>query len=386
MRKIAIVGACLLFVLVAFSSSVFAQSTFREDEVSRLESDETVNGDYFAAGEKVVVSGTVRGDAYIAGGNIRIDGNIDGDLLVAGGDIEIAGRVGGDVRAAGGDVTVLGDVGKNLTLLAGSGEVLPGAKLGGNVVALGGDVLVETPVPGSLTSAAGGLTVADSVGNGINAFVGELNLTSKASVAGDLTYWSEEQADISKEATISGKVIQNKPEKKVDTQQAEKFFAGIKIGFDIFFLLSALLVGLAFAGLLPNFVRRISNMVLGRPWASLGFGFLALIVMPIAAVILMVTVIGLPVGLLTLVGYMALLWLSKVFVSFAVGRRILDLMGRKGAGLVLSLVLGLVVLGVLDWVPIVGGLVGFVLMLMGMGGYLLTKREMYIELREKKII
>src|SRR3989344_4157696 len=310
MRKIAIVGACLLFVLVAFSSSVFAQSTFREDEVSRLESDETVNGDYFAAGEKVVVSGTVRGDAYIAGGNIRIDGNIDGDLLVA----------GGDVRAAGGDVTVLGDVGKNLTLLAGSGEVLPGAKLGGNVVALGGDVLVETPVPGSLTSAAGGLTVADSVGNGINAFVGELNLTSKASVACDLTYWSEEQADISKEATISGKVIQNKPEKKVDTQQAEKFFAGIKIGFDIFFLLSALLVGLAFAGLLPNFVRRISNMVLGRPWASLGFGFLALIVMPIAAVILMVTVIGLPVGLLMLVGYMALLWFSKVFVSFAVGR------------------------------------------------------------------
>jgi len=46
-----------------------------------------VQGDYFAFGPHVEISGTVHGDVYAAGGEVLVDGIVDGDLIVAGGEV-----------------------------------------------------------------------------------------------------------------------------------------------------------------------------------------------------------------------------------------------------------------------------------------------------------
>ena len=54
-----------------------------------LGSDEVINKDVFAVGDRVDVSGTVNGDVYALGSEIFVDGTVNGDLLAAGGTVNI---------------------------------------------------------------------------------------------------------------------------------------------------------------------------------------------------------------------------------------------------------------------------------------------------------
>jgi len=67
-----------------------------------LPAGQEVQGDYFAFGPQVEISGTVHGDVYAAGGEMLMDGVVDGDLIVAGGDVTVSGMVTQDIRIAGG--------------------------------------------------------------------------------------------------------------------------------------------------------------------------------------------------------------------------------------------------------------------------------------------
>src|SRR2546426_385209 len=52
------------------------------------------------------------------------------------------------------------------------------------------------------------------------------------------------------------------------------------------------------AGALPAFSARVTAAFRAQPWLALLFGFIALVCIPIAALLLMITIIGLPLGLL----------------------------------------------------------------------------------------
>ena len=104
----------LLFLWVA-SPAVFA-----EDSVARsplgdravLQAGQVVQGDYFAFGPHVEISGIVNGDLYAAGGEITVDGVVNGDVIVAGAKVFVSGTVAQDARVMGAQVTVSGTIGK----------------------------------------------------------------------------------------------------------------------------------------------------------------------------------------------------------------------------------------------------------------------------------
>lgn len=384
LRNVIATVGILLFGLIS-PSTAFAQTNIRHSEVSTLESNEVIDDDYFAAGEKVVVLGIVHGDAYIAAGNVRIEGVVDGDLLIAGGNVEIPGDIAGDVRVVGGDVTVSGTVGGNLTIISGSGKVESGAQLGGNVVSVGGDQEFDAAIPGSLTAAAGNLTVANAIGKGITAAVGQLNLTPRADIGGDVTYLSQEEADIAKEATISGKLTHNLPPEVQNPQVNKRAVFAVAAGLSIWSLVSQLLVGLLMVNLLPRFIGRAAEIITKTPLVAVGTGLLILIVLPIVAVILMITVIGLPLGLFALAGYAAMLYVSGIFVSLVLGEKLLGYVA-KGQKPWLAFVVGLVALHIIFLVPIIGGLAKLATVLFGIGGSSLAKMNMYKEFRSKKLL
>lgn len=386
MRKILFAIAPIFLFLFIFVATISAQNNLRQEEVVTLSKNEVIDNDFFAAGEKVVISGTINNDAYVAGGNIIVDGEIKGDLLVAGGNVTISGKVEGNIRAAGGDVNISGLVGKNATVAAGSARFDNSAQIQGNLVAGAGSLEIYGPVNGKMHVGAGSFTLANKVGGDLVAGVEDLTLTSNASVLGNLTYYSENQGDISQDSSISGKLTHNKiMHQKIDSEGMSQVLASLKTGFNIFNFLAAALLGSILLLLFPNFMQRSSDLIAKKPWVTLLVGLVTLVITPIIAVFLLITIVGIPLGLFAMAAYLFIIYLSQIFVANFLGQKVLNYANQKFHP-TLGLLVGLLLLGVVGIIPIVGGLLKFLVILFGIGAYILTKKETFSELRNKKVI
>lgn len=380
MSKIIIFGA-LFFSLLIFAPLSYAQENFRTDEVATLEKDEVINKDYFSTGEKVILSGIVNGDAYLAGGNIMVDGVVNGDLLIAGGNINLIGKVSGDVRSAGGNIQIDGEVDGNITALGGNIRVDNDARVLGNLVAGAGNVEIFGPIGKDVTVGAGSLTIANQVGSDIVAGVGQMDLTSQSSVGGDVTYLSQEQANIAKGASISGEITHNQPPREPRKELA----ASAKNGWSIFRFISSLVFGLLLVLLFPNFTQNTAKLVSQKPWRSLGVGILAMVTIPIFIILLMMTIIGIPLALAFVVLYIFLLFLGHIFTALVVGQRLLKALNQE-TKMVWGLILGLLILTLVSRLPLIGGLITLVATLLGSGAFLLSKKYLFSTLRSKKLL
>jgi cytoskeletal protein CcmA (bactofilin family) len=341
-----------------------------------------VNGDYFAFGGTVEISGTINGDLYVSGGQVVIDGIVNGDLLVAGGRVSLLGTVSQDVRAAGGQVTISGNVGRNLTVAGGQVELAPSAVLRGGLVAAGGNVDLSGPVTGAVKVAAGTLIVGNRVGGNLDAAVGTLRIGSKADIQGDVNYWSRREAVVSEGARISGKIVRNVPPKRPRFFPAA-FFAWL--GFVSINFISTLVLGLLSLRFLPGFHQSVVATLSERPWISLGIGFIAAVVVPVVCSLLFATVVAIPLALILLTAFLIVLYWARIYAISRIGEFILARL-RPASGRASGFILGLVVYYLLAIIPFIGWLVVPLVMLFGLGAELIARKQFYTTARTQGLI
>jgi len=389
MKKIVIFFASLLILPLFFVSVVSAQNNDKKPKNVVLAKDEVVNKDYFAAGDSVTLSGTVNGDAYLAGGNVIVEGTINGDLLVAGGMVEIRGKITDNVRAVGGQIVISAQVGKNLTVAGGTVNLTDSAKIGGSLVAGTGTLSVFSPVGKDLNIGVGQVTLGNTIGGGVRAGVGQLTLTPNAKVSGDLIYWSDAQAQIQSGAQVLGQTTHNLPPakalKEAKPARILGIFTGASLALKIASFLWALIIGLLLLKFFPVYSRRTIEVMIKKPWASLGMGLLILILTPIIFLILLITVLGIPIAFVLLVTFLIIAYLAKIFVSIFIGQKVLRYFGSK-TGSNWALLLGLVVYGIVTLIPILGPVVSLLVVIFGLGAVFLEEKDFYHQLRSKNLV
>lgn len=357
-----------------------AQEEHANDDVSEvvtLPAGAVVNQDYFAYGERVEISGTVNGDVYAAGGQILVDGTVNGDLLAAGGAITISGTVSQDARIAGGQIAVNGTIGRSLTVAGGNVDLNDSAAVGRSMVAAGGRVRVAAPVAADAKIAAGSVTVSNAVKGNLHAATGDLRLTSKAGIAGDLTYWSQTDASIDPGARVAGVVTRKAMPEHLGPRPGAFLaaLAGFFLLAKLVSFVSTLVLGLLFLYLLPRYTGSTVSTLRTRPWASLGIGFIAFVVTPVAAGILLITVLGAPLALLLMALYLAALYVARVFVIVWAGSAVFAWTGKQVRP-VWALVIGLVIYGILTVVPFFGWFIALLVTMLGLGAALLADRAL----------
>src|SRR3989338_5020780 len=377
----------IIFLAGLFGSAsyVLAQDSslpFQSTERVTLEADETINHDFFAAGEQVEIKGTVNGDLYAAGGNIVVEGTVNGDVLAAGGQIEISGTVGGNIRVAGGNIEVSGDIAKNLTAGTGSLEISDDATVGGSVVLGAGNVEIDGPVGGNIVAGAGNLEIRNTVGGNIYAGVRQLHIDENEGVAGDVIYWSEEEALVDQEATVSGTLERREPVKRLQSPR-EDDVRSLWAGFRLFSLLSMVAIGLLLLRFFPGILETGADILERKSWQSLGLGFLKLILEPMIAVIFLVTVIGIPLGIFLIFAYIAELYFASYFVVYWLGTFLMARFNQK-ANIYWTFIVGAVVFALVTSIPIVSGFVRFFSLLFGLGAILLLIYSWYQKFFLKK--
>jgi cytoskeletal protein CcmA (bactofilin family) len=320
------------------------------------------NGETRAGGIVRVGPGeTVSGDLDATGGTVVVAGTVDGDLEAVGGTVVVSGTVTGDVTAVAGSVTVEGDV-------------------GGSVDALGGNVLVRdgARVGGSLEAAAGAIQLDGEVVGNARLGGDEVTLGPTAVVGGDLEY-DAETFDVAPGASVAGTTTQNDD---LSFNVGSPFAGGVDFAVPTippivavaYGFLANLLLGAVLLLAVPRFAEEVVDVGTNEALKSGGVGLLTLVGVPILLVVLLLTIVGIPLSLLGFVVFAFALWVGQVFGAYLVGRKAFDLADRPSRWG--ALVVGLLVLAVLELVPFgLGGIVSFVVLLLGLGALALALYE-----------
>jgi hypothetical protein len=264
-----------------------------------------LRGDQYLAGGTVDVHGKVEGDLTMAAAQAGLDGIVTGDVAAIGALVHVGGVVGDDVRVLGGRVIVQGSVGDGL--LAGGGEVTltRGTRVGGKAI-LGGRRVVDLgDVDGDLLAAGQYVEIAGDVRGRTTVRADEVVIGPKARLSGDLVVRSPNPPRIAEGARISGKVI-------LDEIPGPGFLGWLRIAARA----AAMQVGLLLvAWSWMVFAPRLSRDAAVLEWRETGivqgFGFAVVVGLPILAVLLAITVVGIPLAVgvaaiwavLLLVGY-----------------------------------------------------------------------------------
>jgi cytoskeletal protein CcmA (bactofilin family) len=301
-----------------------------------------------ASGTVVVEEGETVDSVDAFAGTVVVRGTVTGDVSGAAGTIRIAetGRVGGNVEAAGGSVVVAGTVDGNVEVGSGSFELTETGRVGGTLDVGAGNVVVDGTVDGDVRAAG------DSVTIGPNADVG-----------GEFRYDADEFTR-SPDATVAGEVVED-PSLRGDTGTGFGLgsipsWVGPVYGFAANLLLGAVLL-LAF----PRFSETVAARARERPLVSGGVGLLLSIGVPVALVVVAITVVGIPLALVGLGAYAVGLWVASVYGQYAAGAWLLDAAGADSRWL--ALVAGLVAFALLGAVPLVGWLFEGLVLLLGLG-------------------
>jgi cytoskeletal protein CcmA (bactofilin family) len=332
-----------------------------------------IGSDRFAAGGTVVVAQPVEGDVIAAGGNVRVSGAVKGDAVLAGGHVELEGDVAQGLYAAGGEVRIEAGIARNARLAGGQVEIGARGHVDGNLTVAGGDVAIRGAVKGYLQAAGGRVLIDAPVGGNVVVRSGHLTLGPHARIDGSLQYRG---SDLVRDdaAVISGGLTLAESSRRGTADRARRGFAyGAWIWTAGLMVMAALL-----AGALPRVSRRFAPAVAMRPGLTVLTGFVALVAVPAAAAVFMVTIIGIPLGLLTLLAWLMLLLVGYVAAAVALGDSALGALkpgaatgtaARAGAA-----ILAVLVLALLTRIPFVGAFLGLATLIVGLGAVLLSSR------------
>lgn len=319
--------------------------------------------DFYTSAGEVAAPANVAGDAFAAGGRLALTGTVGGDAVVAGGSVNIEASVGQDLYAAGGEVRVANTVGGNARIAGGRVIVAPDAAIEGSATIAGGNVTLDGSVGGYVLISAGRTEINGRIDGDLRVAGGALSLGPEAVVRGRLDYRGAEPANLAPGAQVQGGIEQSTMDRNF----------GAAIGMLVVWLIGLILVAAALLAFAPRATRAVAQGLRMRPVASPLLGLALFVGMPIVGGLLMITMVGIPLGMLTISAWFTLSLLGYFATAIALGDAVSERRGpanrAKRIGAAAIAVLALFALG---QIPYVGWMVWVLAILFGMGAVALA--------------
>jgi cytoskeletal protein CcmA (bactofilin family) len=351
MKGIVLVAVTLASLSVAPAQESELGGKVRSGREVTVPAGETVQGDLVASAGTVRIDGRVDGDVMASGGQVIVEGTITGDVLVGAGSTTISGQVDGDVRAGAGQARIEGRVGEDVVLGVGQATVAPGTQIGGDLIFAAGRMQMDGEVAGSVLGTTGNYARDGSVGG-------------------------SEQVN-----------VQQPEEEQAAPTLADRAVDVLRR------YVSILAIGLLLLWLLPRMLRGAAEAARRRPLVSFGVGFLGFIAVIVALVLVVLATVLVAVllallGLGSLTGVtafggllvaatitflfvLAVAFAAQATVGLALGRLLFPGEDRSFLRWFGALALGVLVVVLVAAIPVVGGWLEALLILLGLGALVL---------------
>jgi cytoskeletal protein CcmA (bactofilin family) len=331
-------------------------------------------------------------DLVTVGGNIKLDGIIEGDLisasrsLVQSGlilgslnagaqDLDVLGEVKGSVRGFAQNVTVNGTLDRNLIAFGYSVDIKPGAEIRKDVTVFCGKMILDGKVGGSLKGSVGELVISGVVNRDVSVEADKITLMSTARILGNLKYKSKKEAKIESGAQVSGETIWTE-QKAAGEKKPKSIFSGKPIIPEMLFLLALMVTGVVLTLIFRKDAHQAKQAVADSFLKTLALGFVVMVCVPIAVIILIISIIGIPIAAIALFAYAILIYIAKIPVATFLGEKIIKALGKEGEPpLIWSMLLGLVVLTLVLNIPYLDWLIYFLVLFTGFGAIISSQKH-----------
>ena len=257
---------------------------------------------------------------------------------------------GAPARAADGALPQTGRV-----LISIEGDVtLPAGEQADAVIVIGGDALIEGTA-NTVTVVGGDVILRAAVVETLAVVDGTASLETGTTVRGDVL-----QLDASVQRA-EGAIVEGSIRPLAEDLAGLALFLGAAaVAFWIGALLTMLIAGLALAALAARQLRTAETIISREPLKAFLVGIAMVLLPPLLLIVLAATIVGLPLALSVLfVVWPALAFVGYLVAAIWIGEWLLRAAGRRQETErpYLGAVVGLVVAGLLSFVPLVGAVI-----------------------------
>lgn len=369
-RKRRLAPVLVVLVLLLWAAPAGAMEVRKGDYV--LVPAGAVQGPLFVAGSEVVIDADVDGDVFAAGQTITINGTVNGDVLAAARTIRINGNVNGSARCAAQNIDLKGELGQNLTAAASELRQLEGSRVNRDAEVFANQITMSGEVGRQYLGAGGTIRINGLVGSDVHLWnVEELRLGPTSVIGGNIYYGSPREATVASGAQITGTTKWEFLKPRTEAQQYPVR------GFNWLGALVWFAAGILVWGVLtlffPGVWRHLSQTISQSPGQSFGWGLVLLLLTPLAVLLLLITVIGIPLSLTLLTTYTLLLYAAKIIVGDAVGRLLAVRFSWEGrVNAILPFLLGFMLLLLLTSIPVIGLIIRIAIVCLALGAVFLA--------------
>lgn len=373
-RKLILFISTILIMLIGAFSMLLASGTKQDIRAAgakiKIISENAMN--IYAAGARVSIEGKVKQDIWAAGALVDIDTETNGDLHAAGSRVSVKGKITGKARLAGADLKIDAEIGEVLNAAAASIEIFENAKLPPRSSLAAALIKFRGVANDNLSLYADEVVFSGQASGSVTIEGRKVQLDETAYIEGSLTIRSSEEAIISPKAMVVGKLTQTGLEDS-------EFFKGHEDDSDGrgFFLLlstSVFLLGFILVIFARGFVEQGITLLRTQPGRSILWGLVVFFGIPIFVIVTMVTIIGIPIGVATLLLLPFLLILGFMTTALGISDWILNRKSepKKTSQRLLLLAAGVVLFVIVGFIPFIGGLLVLLALLFGLGASAVT--------------
>jgi cytoskeletal protein CcmA (bactofilin family) len=331
-----------------------------------LAAGETINTDLIVFGDSSTIDGDVEGDVISWSRSLTINGHVKGDVIAFSQTIRVNGPVGGNVRVFCQSLFLENVVSRNVMAWAGDLTLNEKAKIEGSLTVGSGDAELNGELTGDLLAGTGDLAINGVLDRNALIHSGKLVIGPKAEIKGQMKYHGRQQPEVSATAKLGSPI-----DVTIEKRGSDRSYSSPHFYWHQILLWGASFVfGLAMLLLMPGFFFDAAGAC-KRTMPAIGFGALFLIALPILAVIVCVTIVGIGVGIAALMLWVIAIYSAQVIVGTWLGDQLLG--DAIGFGPALGrMALGLLILRAVGLVPYLGVWFSSLVVCLGLGAIVLT--------------
>jgi cytoskeletal protein CcmA (bactofilin family) len=373
------VGALSLAALLALVPLSASAATFMHPEQGQqslvLSSGETFKNLY-AAGNSLSINSQTEGDIIAAGRDITVGGAVSQDATLAGQTVIVNAPVSGDARIAGAYITINAPVSGDALLAASTIVITDKASIGNDAYFGAGEITINGTLAGKTNLSGQKVVINGPVTGDLTVYAESLVFGKTAKVTGKVKYYGPQAATVVEGAqvpAIAFEMMADPTNHKNTDRGAEKgVMAGLISAFFIIKLLAWALLAFILYKLFPRTAEHLVAKVQTNFWATAGIGFVGLILIPLAAVVLFAFVVGYSTALVVLLSYALLVFLATPLVVLTVGAWVYGKLAKKSTTMLgwQAVVIGALVVIIAKFIPILGGLAVFIITCAAFGALL----------------
>lgn len=344
------------------------------NDISDLdENNDTVENDVFLLEQNVNFNKNINGNMYVMGRNVNVSLQyINGNIFVMGENVKISGYVNGSIYVFAKDVTI--DTQSVNTIYA------FGSKL---------ELLKNANIMNDVNAFLKDLNIDGNIYRNLNAFTENINITGNAQYigTGNVEYTGQYTDNNEKLANVNLKKVEKNKE---NTEEVKGIINLALIKAKFVKVISTVLIIAVIYFITKNRNSEKTEEYISVVGKDILTGLLWIILVPIAFIILLITVIGIPLSMIILTIYILALCISIPVAVLRISEMIFDKTTQSNKWMILLYAICVyVVIELISLIPIVGGLVRFLLVLFGVGSiikYIFKLRQKSSDKQKDEII